>query len=191
MTKFNKTSIMETTPKLALIPIVLATIFFIADSLTAGLICFAVGGIIVVGGLLLSANTLHSAVSRMIVTLGVILFGGGIGIAFFSNNALYGLFALFTGIAYFVWAIRRAANDDEEKVKSVVILVSSALVAALLITGGLRVISGRPIFNSRDRSSSCGHASCKENGPFYCMGKNDTCKNRTNCAYDLYCDECD
>ena len=40
-------------------------------------------------------------------------------------------------------------------------------------------------------SGSCGHDSCKENGPFYCMGKNDTCPNKTYCAYDYYCDECD
>lgn len=44
---------------------------------------------------------------------------------------------------------------------------------------------------SGSKSASCGHASCKENGPFYCMGKNDTCNNRTYCAYDLYCDACD
>lgn len=26
---------------------------------------------------------------------------------------------------------------------------------------------------------------------FYCMGKNDTCPNKTNNAYDFYCDACD
>ena len=40
-------------------------------------------------------------------------------------------------------------------------------------------------------SNRCNHASCKENGPFYCMGKNNTCKNKVYCAYDLYCNECD
>ena len=39
--------------------------------------------------------------------------------------------------------------------------------------------------------TSCGHASCAENGPFYCMGKNNTCPNKTYCAYDLYCNSCD
>ena len=38
---------------------------------------------------------------------------------------------------------------------------------------------------------TCGHSSCKSNGPFYCMGKNDTCKNQTYCAYVLYCESCE
>ena len=37
---------------------------------------------------------------------------------------------------------------------------------------------------------SCGHDSCAELGPFYCMGKNDTCNNRTGCAYVFYCSSC-
>ena len=28
-------------------------------------------------------------------------------------------------------------------------------------------------------------------GEFWCMGKNDTCKNKTYSAYDLYCHSCD
>ena len=40
-------------------------------------------------------------------------------------------------------------------------------------------------------SKDCGHESCKENGPFPCYGKNNTCTNTTNCYKDLYCDECD
>lgn len=42
-----------------------------------------------------------------------------------------------------------------------------------------------------ENSSSCGHSSCAENGPFYCIGKGNTCPNKTYCAYDLYCSECD
>ena len=38
---------------------------------------------------------------------------------------------------------------------------------------------------------TCGHSSCKANGPFYCMGKNDTCRNQTYCAYVLYCESCE
>lgn len=45
--------------------------------------------------------------------------------------------------------------------------------------------------NSSSSNQKCSHASCKINGPFYCMGKNDTCPNQTYCAYDFYCDECD
>ena len=40
------------------------------------------------------------------------------------------------------------------------------------------------------KKDSCGHESCKENGPFPCCGKNNTCSNTTSCYKDLYCDDC-
>lgn len=30
-----------------------------------------------------------------------------------------------------------------------------------------------------------------DGGSYYCMGKNDTCRNKTNNKYDLYCSSCD
>ena len=30
-----------------------------------------------------------------------------------------------------------------------------------------------------------------DGGDYYCMGKNDTCQNKTHNKYDLYCDSCD
>ena len=30
-----------------------------------------------------------------------------------------------------------------------------------------------------------------DGGSYYCMGKNDTCTNKTKNAYDLYCNSCD
>ena len=30
-----------------------------------------------------------------------------------------------------------------------------------------------------------------DGGEYYCMGKNDTCPNKTKNAYDLYCNSCD
>ncbi len=30
-----------------------------------------------------------------------------------------------------------------------------------------------------------------DGGSYYCMGKNDTCPNKTNNKYDLYCSSCD
>lgn len=30
-----------------------------------------------------------------------------------------------------------------------------------------------------------------DGGLYYCMGKNDTCNNKTKNAYDLYCNSCD
>ena len=51
--------------------------------------------------------------------------------------------------------------------------------------------SNKPSSNKPNSSKyTCGHSSCIANGPFYCMGKNDTCPNKTYCAYDLYCDSC-
>ena len=46
-------------------------------------------------------------------------------------------------------------------------------------------------FKTGNNTTSCSHASCKENGPFHCYGKNNTCPNYTYCYKDLYCDECD
>lgn len=30
-----------------------------------------------------------------------------------------------------------------------------------------------------------------DGGSYYCMGKNDTCSNKTKNTYDLYCNSCD
>lgn len=68
----------------------------------------------------------------------------------------------------------------DSKIKTWLIVVVVVLVLALIGS-----CSGGGVTNS------CGHQSCKENGPFYCMGKNNTCNNRTYCAYDLYCSACD
>lgn len=48
------------------------------------------------------------------------------------------------------------------------------------------------LLNSNSPSKyTCGHDSCKENGPFPCYGKNNTCPNYTYCYKDPYCDQCD
>ena len=45
--------------------------------------------------------------------------------------------------------------------------------------------------DSPNSNTKCNHTSCKENGPFPCYGKNNTCPNYTYCYKDMYCDECD
>lgn len=40
-------------------------------------------------------------------------------------------------------------------------------------------------------SSSSGSSSSSSGGSYYCMGKNDTCPNKTNSPYDFYCSSCD
>lgn len=42
-----------------------------------------------------------------------------------------------------------------------------------------------------DKSSSKSDYSSKSDEEYYCMGKNDTCKNKTSDPYDLYCHSCD
>ncbi|MBE6667664.1 MAG: hypothetical protein E7607_05100 [Ruminococcaceae bacterium] len=45
--------------------------------------------------------------------------------------------------------------------------------------------------SSGSSSTSCGHPSCAEYGPFPCYGKNNTCTNTTSCYQDMYCNSCD
>ena len=40
-------------------------------------------------------------------------------------------------------------------------------------------------------TSSSSSSSSSSGGLYYCMGKNDTCPNKTNSPYDLYCSSCD
>ena len=62
-----------------------------------------------------------------------------------------------------------------------------AIIAVFVLLFGIISACG----GGGSSAGACGHASCQENGPFYCMGKNNTCNNRTYCAYDYYCDSCD
>ena len=62
-------------------------------------------------------------------------------------------------------------------------LVGIIIVTSTLLSGCLAILPSG--------SSSCDHPACKENGPFPCMGKNNTCPNKTNCCYDYYCDDCE
>ena len=63
----------------------------------------------------------------------------------------------------------------------------AAILIIVLVFGMCMILS-----NKNDNTGNrCNHPVCKENGPFYCMGKNNTCPNKTYCCYDLYCDSCD
>ena len=71
---------------------------------------------------------------------------------------------------------------------------SSELVRILAITISIVFVISLCLcvkFFGSTSEQSCGHPGCAEEGPFHCMGKNNTCPNYTYCAYDLYCDECD
>lgn len=63
-------------------------------------------------------------------------------------------------------------------------IVGLILIVALIFTSFLGLLPS-------NSSQTCDHPACKENGPFPCYGKNNTCPNYTNCYQDLYCDECD
>ena len=40
-------------------------------------------------------------------------------------------------------------------------------------------------------SKASGASGSSSGGKYWCMGKNDTCQNKTNSAYDFYCSSCD
>ena len=92
-------------------------------------------------------------------------------------------------------------KKGEVKMKKIICLVLIFILLTCLISCDDNTTSDSPSQTSTTSSSGtkkasgssakCSHASCAENGPFYCMGKNDTCPNQTGCAYDLYCDSCD
>ena len=91
-------------------------------------------------------------------------------------------------IGFSLWLLPQTIYDYENcEIVTGTKLVVTGIVAILVFVG----VALYGVMDNVGGSVSCGHKSCKENGPFYCMGKNDTCKNRTYCAYDLYCDECD
>ena len=79
-------------------------------------------------------------------------------------------------------------NEDGKKiaVKKIIMTVITVLVCIALFLA----LSSK--YTSKDTNTPmCGHQSCAENGPFPCYGKNNTCPNKTYCAYDPYCDSCD
>lgn len=112
---------------------------------------------------------------------------------FFITSIIFGIGLLIFIVAHYIQSSPSSDNCTAEEIlekreriklfysKVIAICLAIAVVLTLLIT----------LFPSNNNSGDCGHASCKANGPFYCMGKNNTCKNKTYCAYDLYCDECD
>ena len=65
------------------------------------------------------------------------------------------------------------------------------LLTGIMLITTLMMFTGCEDGDSSNKNSRCGHASCATNGPFYCMGKNNTCPNKTYCAYDYYCNSCD
>lgn len=68
--------------------------------------------------------------------------------------------------------------------------ILSILLAVCILIGWI-IIGSSTSDGCSSSSSSCGHPSCKENGPFPCYGKGNTCPNYTYCYKDLYCNQCD
>lgn len=89
----------------------------------------------------------------------------------------------------FAWFIVYFSIKKEEftsiNITKIIIAVLVVAVAYFALTG---ILGKNNVFDS---STSCNHPECKENGPFPCYGKNNTCTNTTNCYQDLYCDECE
>lgn len=143
MKKIDKADIMENTPKVAIIPIILSIILFMTDSLVGGIVCLALGGIIAVGGLLLAADTFKQVVSRIMGTLGIILIGVGIGVRIVSSSSSYGIAAIVIGIILFIWALRRIALGNESTLKSAIVLALTVMLFVVLIIGSVNTLLGR------------------------------------------------
>lgn len=78
----------------------------------------------------------------------------------------------------------KLTDAEKASVRKKVLIYTAIIVTILCVVSMLMP-------KNNNNGVSCGHPSCEENGPFPCYGKNNTCKNTTNCYKDLYCDECD
>ena len=90
------------------------------------------------------------------------------------------------GLAWFVVYF----NIEKKDITS--INITKLIVTLLIVAISYFALSGILGQNQKlGDSTRCNHPECKENGPFPCYGKNNTCPNKTYCYQDLYCDYCD
>ena len=89
------------------------------------------------------------------------------------------------GIAWFI--VYLGIKQEEFTKINFVKLIVAVLIVAVANFALTSVLKG----TNSSSSNGCGHPECKENGPFPCYGKNNTCTNKTYCYQDMYCDECD
>lgn len=98
------------------------------------------------------------------------------------------LFDIAIAISFFFASTNVNATPVEIPKKKLVTLLIIVVVGVLIFL----LVTLLPLSASFSSSvPSCGHDSCKENGPFPCYGKNNTCPNYTDCAFDFYCDSCE
>ena len=117
---------------------------------------------------------------NLIALVSFLIFSGlSIGISLLSS-VVGSIFIAVSSIGLLIIVIWTSISNYKTPIKKMVCGV--LIIALILCCVG---------FLPRNTSHSCGHPACEENGPFPCYGKNNTCKNSTNCYKDLYCDECD
>ena len=115
----------------------------------------------------------------------------GYGLNYFITTALFAAGVAFYILFHYQNSEKECSNLSkaeivEKKAKNNAFyskVITICLIVAIGFTGLTTI--------SNSGSSSCGHPSCKENGPFPCYGKNNTCPNYTYCYKDLYCNQCD
>lgn len=157
MKGLDKDTIMETTPKIALAPLAVALILIFGfESIVGGLVFLALGILVAVVGLILAADTFKQVVSRIMVTLGIIVIGCGLGIMFATEQSGAGLFIAAVGVGFCIWSWLRRELIAENKGTSIVILAATILVSVFMIFSTIRIATSGSSTSSRGNCFNCG-----------------------------------
>lgn len=82
-------------------------------------------------------------------------------------------------------------NDDSSSSTTVVTTITKAEPTTTSKTKDNDTTTTKESSSSSSSSSLKSISDSSSNDGYYCMGKNDTCTNKTSSPYDLYCHSCD
>lgn len=90
---------------------------------------------------------------------------------------------------FYIWGVFNFVDTilSYDTCKKLSLVSAIAIIVAILL---LNIITS-VLTGTDSQDEGCGHESCEKYGPFPCYGQNNTCPNKTDCSYDLYCDSCD
>ena len=81
-------------------------------------------------------------------------------------------------------------DEPETSVSSKAESINVSSSSSSKTSSSSKVSSSSNSYSSKSESKSY-YSESDSDDSFYCMGKNDTCSNKTSSAYDLYCHSCD
>ena len=131
-------------------------------------------------------NIIKGNLGAFVISLAIII---AMLVIFPKRSTLF-IILIFASLIISFFVLKASNIDPHNHMKIFLILLILATLLTLIIAM-FSYISGEISLSSSGGSYSCGHDSCEQYGPFNCYGKNNTCNNKTYCAYDLYCDACD